>query len=215
MLRAVVTYGADGPEVLLTAEEGDSGATYSPDECEFAPEPGVEFKDLSDCGPGPSPIAPEVKELAWGAGSFLLFAIVLRYLLYPRLRRSMDARYASVADAHTSAEKSRSDARSEVEAYERALAEVRAEAAAVVDAARTTVESERSARLAEANERIAGRREAAMAEAGTAHDAARADIGTAVAMVAARSVEVVTGAVPDPVAVSRVVDELMNSEVSR
>ena len=46
---------------------------------------------------GPSPIAPEVKELVWGAGSFIVFALLMRFFLFPKLKKGMDARYARSA----------------------------------------------------------------------------------------------------------------------
>ena len=217
MLRAVVTYGSSGPEVFLTAggEEGSSGTEYTPEDCEFPPDPGVEFTGLGDCGPGPSPIVPETKEFVWGAGSFLIFAIVLRYMLYPRLRRSIDARYQSVRDGHAAADAERASANAEVAAYESALAEVRAEASARIDAARATLESERAAQIAEVNSRVAARKEAAAAAARSELAAARSQVGTAVATVAARTVELATGASPDPNRVSAVVDQVMGSGVAR
>jgi F-type H+-transporting ATPase subunit b len=91
---------------------------------------------------------------------------------------------------------------------------VKAEAAARIDAARATLEAERSAQITEVNGRIAARREAAVAASASAHQAARGEIGTAVAGVASRTVELATGSSPDPVAVSRVVDEVMSTGVS-
>jgi F-type H+-transporting ATPase subunit b len=217
VLRAVVTYGSTGPEVFLSegGEEGHSSYTYA--DCSIIPEgksPTGEIESLEECDPGPSPIMPETKELYWGAGAFIVFALLMRFFLYPRLRSSMDARYESIRSAHAEADQARADARSEVAAYDAALADVKAEAAARIEAARATLEAERGSQLAEANARIAGRRETAAAQAAAAHDAARGDIGTAIATVASRTVELATGVSPDPVAVSRVVDEVMSTGVA-
>ena len=216
MLRAVVTNGPNGLEVFLAAGDESSGESeYTPADCEFAPDNPEEFTGLGDCGAGPSPILPEAKELAWGAGTFIVFALLMRFFLYPRLRRSMDARYEAIRAGHTEADAMRQAARSEVAAYESALAEVKAEASARVDAARAQLEQERGAQLAEANERISARRDAAAAEAAAAHEAARAEIGSAVAAVASRTVELATGKAPDAATVSRVVDDAMSAGVSR
>jgi F-type H+-transporting ATPase subunit b len=216
VLRAVVTNGPNGLEVFLAAgDEHSSESEYTPEDCEFAPDNPEEFTGLGDCGAGPSPILPETKELAWGAGTFIVFALLMRFFLYPRLRRSMDARYEAIRAGHTEADAMRQAARSEVSAYEAALAEVKAEATARVDAARAQLEQERSAQLAEANERISARRDAAAADAAAAHEAARAEIGSAVALVASRTVELATGKAPDAAAVSRVVDDAMSAGVSR
>jgi F-type H+-transporting ATPase subunit b len=216
VLRAVVTNGPNGLEVFLAAEDESSGESeYTPADCEFAPDNPEEFTGLGDCGAGPSPILPEIKELAWGSGTFIVFALLMRFFLYPRLRRSMDARYEAIRAGHTEADAMRQAARSEVAAYESALAEVKAEAAARVDAARAQLEQERGAQLAEANERISARRDAAVAEAAAAHEAARAEIGSAVASVASRTVELATGKAPDAATVSRVVEDSMSAGVSR
>ncbi|MGA0220130.1 MAG: hypothetical protein ACO3LV_05335 [Ilumatobacteraceae bacterium] len=216
MLRAVVTNGPNGLEVFLAAEdESSSESEYTPEDCEFAPDNPEAFTGLGDCGAGPSPILPEAKELAWGAGTFIVFALLMRFFLYPRLRRSMDARYEAIRAGHTEADAMRQAARSEVATYESALAEVKAEASARVDAARAQLEQERGAQLAEANERISARRDAAAAEAAAAHEAARAEIGSAVAAVASRTVELATGKAPDAATMSRVVDEAMSAGVSR
>ncbi len=194
MLRAVVTNGPNGLEVFLAADsESSSESEYTPEDCEFAPDNPEAFTGFGDCGAGPSPILPEAKELAWGAGTFIVFALLMRFFLYPRLRRSMDARYEAIRAGHTEADAMRQSARSEVATYESALAEVKAEASARVDAARAQLEQERGAQLAEANERISARRDAAAAEAAAAHEAARAEIGSAVASVASRTVELATG----------------------
>ena len=119
---------------------------------------------------GSGPIVPEMKELAWGAGSFIVFALLMRFFLFPKLKKGMDARYHGIRAAHESADAERAAARAEVADYEAQLAGIKAEAAAMVDAARVTLEAERQAKLAEVNAGIAEQRAAAHAQA----DAVRA-----------------------------------------
>ena len=90
---------------------------------------------------GPSPIAPEPKELAWTAGAFVVFAVLMRYVLYPRLRKGMDARYNAIRAEHEGADATRESARVEVATYEAELAVVKAEAAAKVEEARRVLEA--------------------------------------------------------------------------
>ena len=83
MLIAVATQRGSSPvEVRIVGvaddEEAEEGEAHSE----------VEPKD------GPSPIAPELKELAWGAGAFVVFAVLMRLVLYPRMKKGMEARYA-------------------------------------------------------------------------------------------------------------------------
>ena len=158
---------------------------------------------------GPGPIVPEIKELAWSAGAFIVFAVLMRYFLFPRLKRGMDARYASIRGQHEQADAARSGARNEVADYERQVAAAKAEAAGRLDAARQTLETERQARIATLNAELAELRAAAQADTDAAKAAARDQIHSAVADVAARAGELATGRRPEATVVTRVVDEVM------
>ncbi|MEP7202694.1 MAG: ATP synthase F0 subunit B [Ilumatobacteraceae bacterium] len=158
---------------------------------------------------GPSPIAPELKELAWGGGSFIVLFVVMRYVLFPRLKKGMDARYGKVRGDHESAEAIRADAKAELAAYEAELAAIKAEARQRIDAARQTLEAERAASLAETNARGAGRRAEAIAAAETAREAATPQIIAAVADVSSRVSELAIGRRPDPATVTNAVSALM------
>jgi len=168
-----------------------------------AGEAGAEIK------PGPGPIVPEAKELYWGAGSFIVFALLMRFFLYPRLKKGMDARYQSIRGAHEAADAERAAARAEVADYEAELASIKAEAAKKVDAARATLEAERTSTLATVNARIAERRAAAAAEAEAARAAVRDQIAAAVGDVAGKAGELATGRAPSPAVVSKIVAEVM------
>jgi F-type H+-transporting ATPase subunit b len=158
---------------------------------------------------GPSPIAPEVKELAWGAGSFIVLFVLMRLLLFPRLKKGMDARYGKIRGDHETAESVRTAAKTEVAEYEGELAAVKAEARQKIDAARVTLESERTGALAEANARIAERRAQSMAALEASRAAAAGQIQVAVVDVSSRVTELATGRRPDPAAVTSVVASLM------
>ncbi|MGH2474949.1 MAG: hypothetical protein ACRDIL_06770 [Candidatus Limnocylindrales bacterium] len=175
-------------------------------------EEAAEGEAHSDVEPkdGPSPIAPELKELAWGAGAFVVFAVIMRLVLYPRMKRGMDARYASIRAGHEDADATRLAARTEVAEYQAQLAEVRAEATARIDAARQTLDAERQDRLATANARIAERRAESVAQVEAAHEAARGQIEAAVADLVAHTTELATGKRPDGGVVSGAVSSAMS-----
>lgn len=200
MLTAVVISHVDSAfEVhLIAQDEGDEEATEATEEDE-----------------GPSPIAPELKELAWGAGAFLVFFVVMRLFLFPRVKQGMRARYGKITSDHEEAEELTASAKGDVEEYERALAEVRSEAVGRVDAARKTLEGERSARLEEVNGRIAERRAQAGAEIEAAREAARESIESAVADVAARATELATGRRPSDDEVRRAVADVASVGAGR
>jgi len=140
----------------------------------------------------PGPIVPEMKELAWGAGSFVVFALLMRFVLFPKVKKGMDARYEGIRSSHETADAERSSARSEVADY-----------------ARQTLEAERQATLAEVNAGIAERRTAAVAQADAVRTAARDQIHAAVSDVAGRAGELATGRRPAADIVDRAVSEVM------
>jgi F-type H+-transporting ATPase subunit b len=157
---------------------------------------------------GPSPIAPETKELLWGGGAFLVFLVLMRLFLVPRLKQGMEARYQLIRSDLEAADDLRAEAQGEVAEYQNALAGVRAEATERVDAARRQLEAERAERLAEVNERISAQRAEAVAQAEARRAAARQTVDDAVASVASRAVELTIGKRPDPEALRRAVAEL-------
>lgn len=162
-----------------------------------------------------NPIAPELKEMAWGFGSFAVLALVLRYLIWPKFRASIESREQGIVDDRAQAEAMTVAARTDVAQYEAQRAAIRAEAQQQVEAARTTLDAERTERLAEANARIAERRSAALAEVDAARAAAAGDVEAAVAAVATRAGQLATGRAPDEAVVRRVVESTLNAGVSR
>ena len=157
----------------------------------------------------PGPIMPELKELYWGAGSFVVFALLMRVVLYPRLKKGMTARYQGIRSAHETADAERANARAEVAEYESQLAGIKAEAAKKVEAARATVEAERSDAIAKLNAKLGEQRAAAAAQVEAARQAAKAQIRDAVSDVAGRAGELATGKRPSADVVNRVVEEVM------
>ena len=189
MLTVTVTTTAAGHSVVLNLPHSSVAAAATEDA-------------------GPSPIAPEVKELAFGAGSFIVLFVIMRLVLFPRLKQGMDARYGKIRGDHETADSVRAAAKAEVAAYEAELATVKAEARQRIDAARVTLEGERTAALTEANARIGARRAEAKAAADAAKAAAAEHIEAAVVDVSSRVTELATGRRPDAAEVSTIVSAL-------
>ena len=145
MLTAVVTGSGESLEVSFLGDHQFVEALVAAEEKE------VPENDLN-------PIAIEMKELAWGFGSFVVMALVLRYLLYPKLKRGMDERAESMRREREAAEALTASARDDVAGYEAQVASLRSEAQQRVEVARATLEAERAERLAAANAEIADRR---------------------------------------------------------
>jgi F-type H+-transporting ATPase subunit b len=160
---------------------------------------------------GPNPIAAEPKELLWSAGAFLVLLVVMRYFLFPRLKKGMDERYASIRSNIEGADQVKSSARADVANYDAAVAAVRVEAAARVDAARQTLDNERTARLSEVNARIATARTQADAANNAARAAGQAQVATAVATVVTQAAELASGSRPEQSVVDQVVKQVMES----
>ncbi len=121
----VVSVHLQGTDTTTTVA-GETPVATNPPSGEVAHVPLESVQNPSD----PGPIVPEVKELIWGAGSFVVFALLMRFILFPKLKKGMDARYASIRDGHESADRLRTTARAEVADYENQVAAIRAEAAA-------------------------------------------------------------------------------------
>ena len=165
-------------------------------------------------GPGPNPISPEMKELVWGAGSFIVFLILMRLFLVPKVRKGMASRYESIQADHEYASATCAGAQADVARYESAIAEIRTEAARRLDAARQTLDKERSEKVAQVNAQIASRRAAAEAEVAATRAAAQGQIVSAVDAVTSRATQIAVGVSPDAAIVSRAVQQAMEGNRS-
>ena len=163
----------------------------------------------------PNPIAPTPKEALWSAGSFIVLFVILRYFLFPKLKKGMDARYADIRSDIEGADTVKADAQSAVADYEKALAAIRVEASGRIDAARQTVDTERNAQLTQVNARIAAARAEADQQTAAARAAAQGQVAAAVAHVATKAAQLASGRAPDAAVVQAAVTAAMESACSR
>lgn len=234
MLRAVVTQVGEGftvhistvppttpPAAETTTSEGaaethqDPNATKNSDGKIVAVDGEIAHSTKEEAAPGPNPIVPEVKEVIWGAGAFIIFALIIRYLAFPKLKKGMDARYSGIRSDHEQADATRLAAQSDVAEYQAQVASAKADAAAHLDQARQELEAKRTARIAAANAEIAELRAAATAENDSARAAVQSQIQGAVAEVSSSAITLAIGKAPDAAVVSRVVDEVMSAGATR
>jgi F-type H+-transporting ATPase subunit b len=162
----------------------------------------------------PNPILPTGKEMAWGLGSFLVLVVLMRYWLYPKLKKSMDTRYAKIQADVADAERLREDASLEVARYQAAIAEANAEAARALEAARRDVEADRNAKITAANARIAERKAAAAAEIDAARQAALARTEPIVVEIAATAATRVLGTTVDRGEITSLAADVMGAGVA-
>lgn len=205
-------------QVRLTSESSDTTVPAAEDGVATeakAMETGAAEATVAETKSAPNPIAPESKELYWAAGSFIVLFVLMRYFLFPKLKKGMDARYEGIRNDIDGAVNVKASAQSDVAEYEKALAAARAEAAAKVDAARQAVDAERNKQLAEVNGRIAAARSAADQQNAAARAAAQGEVAAAVAQVASKGAELAIGRTPDAQTVQAAVQAAMESAVSR
>ena len=69
----------------------------------------------------PNPILPVGKDLIWTIVTFGLMFVLIRYWLFPRLKKGMDARYARIREQLESAESVRAEADAELAQYQSAI----------------------------------------------------------------------------------------------
>jgi len=195
VLTAVVTSSASS--LQLTFHEGVLQAAEEEEHAEEGPE-----SDLN-------PIFPEVKEVVWGFGSFVVLALAMRLFLFRKVRDGMTSRYDKIEGDFQAAQDITAAARADVADYDAQVAAARTEAQRQVEAARATLEAERATRLSEVNARIADKRSAAAADVEAAKLAARSHVESAVADVASFAGQLATGKTPSAAAVQAAVTEAM------
>ena len=211
MLTAVVTTASTGHlQVNFLEAETCERTDLSAEEIEAAG--GKEaFTVGSENCPELNPIAPEVKEMVWGFGAFVVLAAAMILWLFPKVRDGMSARYDMIQSDKESADTLTAAARADVAEYEARLTSVRAEAQQKVDAARATLESERSEQISAANARVSEKRSASAAEVEEARQAAMGDVEAAVTDVVARATELATGKPADSAKVAGAVRSSMST----
>lgn len=211
MLTAVVTTASTG-QLQVNILEAETCERTDLSEAEIEELGGEDAFTLgSDNCPELNPIAPEPKEMIWGFGAFIVLLLALYFWLFPKVREGMQARYDKVQSDKESAETLTAAARADVAEYEARLTSVRAEAQHKVDAARATLEAERSEQIGAVNARIAEKRAAAAAEVDAARQAAMGDVESAVTDVVRRATEIAVGKAPDTAIVETAVRSTMGA----
>jgi len=147
-----------------------------------------------------------VPQLFWLAVTFTVLYLALERLALPRIARVLGDRRTRIADDLNRAEKLRLEADAALKAYEKALAEARAHAAAIAQEARTAIKAESNRRIAEVEAELLRQIEAAEAAIATAKNEALAGVRAVAIEVAASIVEKVLHERPPAGALSSAVD---------
>ena len=84
----------------------------------------------------PNPILPAGNELVWGTLSFLILFAVVAKVVYPQVKKGMDARSERIRKTLEDAESAKDEARSILEQYRSQLADAKNESARIIEEAR-------------------------------------------------------------------------------
>jgi F-type H+-transporting ATPase subunit b len=163
----------------------------------------------------PNPILPVGKEIVWSFATFMLLFLIMRFFLYPRLKKGMDARYAHIRGQLEEAESVRASAEAEATQYQAALAEVRAQASSRIDVARQQLDGERQQRLGEVNAGIGEEKARAAESVDAARQSAMGQVEEAVGAVATSLAERALGAPVDPEAARAAAAEAVRAGAGR
>jgi F-type H+-transporting ATPase subunit b len=157
-----------------------------------------------------NPVLPTGPELIWGAATFVLLWILMKYVLLPPIQKTMAARSSKIRDDLDAAETAKDEGLSALAEYESSLASARVEASRIIDDARAQAEEQRKEILATAEADVAQLRSAANAEVAAAKNEALASMRSNVATIAVQAAEAVVQKRLDAVAQRQVVDDYLN-----
>lgn len=188
-IEALTFGGQHGGEALATLERTaatgvDSGAADKLKSFE---------KKLEGCLEAPNPIIPEVTEIIWGGIAFVVLYALMQWKLFPAVKRGMDRRAEKIRDDLDAAETARTEALEVKAGYEAELADARAEAGRIIDAARGDAERVRADLIARAEAEATELRQRSEADVEAAKRQALADLQGEVSEIVIGAAETVIG----------------------
>lgn len=110
-------------------------------------------------GGASNPILPTSNELFWGVISFAALYLLVRYVLLPPVQRVMNDRRATIQADRDAADAARAKVASAGSELAEELADVKAEAAAMIEAARAEADAERERLVGRAEREVAAMQE--------------------------------------------------------
>ncbi len=194
-IRMLLAAAAVGLAVLAPAgaayaqTEGGEGETttehqfadHAAEECVHLLEEGGK---VDDCQEAPSPIMPATNELIWGSIAFITVFILLGRLAYPAIKKTMDARTEKIRESLDDAERTKSEAQTILEDYQRQLNDARNESNRIIEEARQTADQLRQDLTQRAESEVAELRRRAQEDIASAQQRAVADLRSQVSTLA-------------------------------
>ena len=169
------------------------------------------LKDIQKkCKEAPSYIMPELKEVIWGGGAFLVLLGLMMWKGFPAVKRIMNERSEKIASDLDQADQAKSDAQAVKTQYEAELADAKSEASRIIDEARQQAESLRSDLQERAESDIADMRSQAAADLEAARERAMSDLQAEVADIVVGAAERVVEANLDAEAQTRLIENYID-----
>ena len=110
---------------------------------------------VEECKEAPNPLLPEKNEIIWGAIGFLVVFVFLAKFGFPAVKDGMNARAERIRNNLDEAERTKAEAQSILDEYQRQLAEAKNEAARIVEEARQAADAVRRDLVARAEAEVA------------------------------------------------------------
>ncbi len=162
------------------------------------------------CIEAPSPILPEVNEIIWGGGAFLVLLALMLWKGFPAVKKIMDERSEKIASDLDQADQAKVDARAVKTQYEAELADAKSEASRIIEEARQQAESLRADLQVRAETDIAEMRTQASVDLEAARERAMGDLQAEVADIVVGAAERVVEANLDAEAQTRLIENYIN-----
>jgi F-type H+-transporting ATPase subunit b len=182
---------------------------------EFESEFGDLEKEMESCLEAPSPIIPELDEIIWGGGAFLILFGFMVWKGMPAVQGAMSDRSEKIASDLDAAEQSKNDAAQIKSDHQAELSGAKAEAAQIIEDARAQADQLKSDLQARANEEIAEIRARAAADAESARSQALSDLRQEVSDIAIGAAERVIRGNLNPETQSALVDSYIDEVAGR
>ena len=193
----------------LDGEHGDHGDDHGGEHSALHDE--ELLKEIKKkCIEAPSPILPEVNEIIWGGGAFLVLLALMLWKGFPAVKKIMDERSEKNASDLDQADQAKADAQAVKSQYEAELADAKSEAARIIEEARQQAESLRADLQIRAETDIAEMRTQASVDLEAARERAMGDLQAEVADIVVGAAERVVEANLDAEAQTRLIENYIN-----
>ncbi len=167
------------------------------------------FADADGTEGSINPVVPEIHDIFYAVIFFGALWALMKYVALPPVLKTMEERENHLRGQRAKADDARRDLASAQANYDQALADARAEGAAVVEAARAEGEAYRSEVMGAANAEVSQVKEQAAMAATASHDQAAGALNTQVSTIAIGAAEKVIGKRLDPAAQKPILDRVL------